>query len=299
MENGKKNRLSLSLRAKPDNILTKVNHENRCANIVNLTGDFSLGHHPATSHDPTMRNYECVKCGIDLSRYNESFINNHLISCLDNENSPNPISASESLRSESYSCIVCDINLSSKSFMARCLHLKRCSKNHGISVRDLLEMLSPTQSVNANTSLENVVDISDEVEEITEIPHVKPPDMNDILMANARVKWKRQPEELPAENSNKTKKRWPGQHSWNRESNSESKGQYEYDANYAPHFKKIQHGNMTKPIIVDGFQYSSSQLSDCYFLTHFHSDHYMGLNKSFASGNNRIAYFAIVVYLMH
>lgn len=52
----------------------------------------------------------------------------------------------------------------------------------------------------------------------------------------------------------------------------------------APGFKRIQVGKMSKPIVVDGFKFASAGLSDCYFLTHFHSDHYVGLLKSFNCG---------------
>ncbi|CAK9252416.1 unnamed protein product [Sphagnum jensenii] len=41
---------------------------------------------------------------------------------------------------------------------------------------------------------------------------------------------------------------------------------------------------MTHPIVVDGFQYAKEGLSQCYFLTHFHSDHYTGLRKGFKHG---------------
>jgi hypothetical protein len=58
------------------------------------------------------------------------------------------------------------------------------------------------------------------------------------------------------------------------------------NSGYAPSFKKVQAGNMTYPIIVDGFQFASPLLSDCYFLTHFHSDHYMGLTKDFNCGKS-------------
>jgi hypothetical protein len=55
---------------------------------------------------------------------------------------------------------------------------------------------------------------------------------------------------------------------------------------FCPAFKKVQQGaHMARPIIVDGFQYASRDLSDCYFLTHFHSDHYGGLTKHFQHGN--------------
>jgi hypothetical protein len=58
---------------------------------------------------------------------------------------------------------------------------------------------------------------------------------------------------------------------------------------YVPAYKKVQSTEMKQPIIVDGFQFASSSLSDCYFLTHFHSDHYTGLSKSFSYGQ----YFAM------
>ncbi|TYZ61614.1 hypothetical protein PybrP1_008394 [[Pythium] brassicae (nom. inval.)] len=49
-----------------------------------------------------------------------------------------------------------------------------------------------------------------------------------------------------------------------------------------PDFKRIKG---TQPsFIVDGFQYASKALSSVYFLTHFHSDHYTGLDKSFDCG---------------
>jgi hypothetical protein len=52
----------------------------------------------------------------------------------------------------------------------------------------------------------------------------------------------------------------------------------------APFYKKVQFGNMALPIIVDGFLYANRDLSDTYFLTHFHSDHYTGLNSKFSAG---------------
>lgn len=65
--------------------------------------------------------------------------------------------------------------------------------------------------------------------------------------------------------------------SWKKSSDKPNTG-------YAPAYKKIQIGGMSVPIVVDGFQYACPQLSSCYFLTHFHSDHYMGLEKDFNAG---------------
>eukprot|EP01042_Synura_sphagnicola_P008691 gene8691-11141_t len=49
----------------------------------------------------------------------------------------------------------------------------------------------------------------------------------------------------------------------------------------APPYKLVRGAGISQPIVVDGFQYAHSSLSSCYFLTHFHSDHYGGLTKRF------------------
>ena len=78
------------------------------------------------------------------------------------------------------------------------------------------------------------------------------------------------------DNAQKNKKysRW---NNWNSKKQSS-------DTVYAPKYKQIKFGQMQKPIIVDGFQYSNINLSDTYFLTHFHSDHYQGLDRHFNHG---------------
>jgi hypothetical protein len=67
----------------------------------------------------------------------------------------------------------------------------------------------------------------------------------------------------------------------------------ESGVSYAPEYKKVycvssstggSGGSSMLPIIVDGFVFASRGLSDTYVLTHFHSDHYDGLRKSFDCG---------------
>eukprot|EP01138_Halocafeteria_seosinensis_P015434 gb/GECG01015752.1/.p1 GENE.gb/GECG01015752.1/~~gb/GECG01015752.1/.p1 ORF type:complete len:697 (+),score=93.85 gb/GECG01015752.1/:1-2091(+) len=53
-----------------------------------------------------------------------------------------------------------------------------------------------------------------------------------------------------------------------------------FDHHRCPFFKKIPKTDF----IVDGFQWASPRLSRNYFLTHFHADHYVGLNRSFNYG---------------
>jgi DNA cross-link repair 1A protein len=52
---------------------------------------------------------------------------------------------------------------------------------------------------------------------------------------------------------------------------------------FIPAFKRLQLGSMQRPILVDAFQYSNDGC-DCYFLSHFHADHYMGLDCHWTHG---------------
>ncbi|KAH3685827.1 hypothetical protein WICPIJ_003186, partial [Wickerhamomyces pijperi] len=49
-----------------------------------------------------------------------------------------------------------------------------------------------------------------------------------------------------------------------------------------PSFKTIEFPGLEELIMVDGFQFSHPKVSK-YFLSHFHADHYIGLNKSFTA----------------
>ena len=54
-----------------------------------------------------------------------------------------------------------------------------------------------------------------------------------------------------------------------------------YFTGSCPAFKRIKGTNL----IVDGFRYACNKLSSFYFLSHFHSDHYIGLYQDFDCGN--------------
>jgi DNA cross-link repair 1A protein len=54
------------------------------------------------------------------------------------------------------------------------------------------------------------------------------------------------------------------------------------DPNRVPSCKLIP--TKPRPIVVDGFQFAAPALSGLYFLSHFHADHYIGLQKDFSCG---------------
>lgn len=100
-----------------------------------------------------------------------------------------------------------------------------------------------------------------------------------VLMANAKLKWSNV-------GGGGVKKVSGSGNKGKRSGEAQADGGNAQKDRFCPAYKKVQQGShMTKPIIVDGFNYSSTELSDCYFLTHFHSDHYGGLSKHFSYGN--------------
>lgn len=83
-----------------------------------------------------------------------------------------------------------------------------------------------------------------------------------------------QPSAQPSVQRFGKKRRVGGASSW---SHSAAETDHPTRRRPCPDFKRIKG---TQPsFIVDGFQYASKALSSVYFLTHFHSDHYTGLDK--------------------
>ena len=182
----------------------------------------------------------------------------------------------------------------------RCLHLKKCAKNVGISTKELLQMVSPNFD---EFALEDDDDKEDDVENdnediqgdnndrqenennnnnnVTEKAPLK--NAFTLLMTKAKSDGFFVKPEKGAKTDNKNSTENAKSKKFSRWNNWNNKKQNP-DTVYAPKYKQIKFGQMQKPIIVDGFQYSNINLSDTYFLTHFHSDHYQGLDRHFNHG---------------
>lgn len=194
------------------------------------------------------------------------------------------------LRLQHFFCVLCDIDLSKRSILNRCLHLKKCAKELGVSTKDLLLRLGPdvdeALQEGSDDDDDDVVVVSDqgnneENVQVTTASAVAEPKRSawDVLMSNAKTVFKNAPTKASTTQSKNVKV------DKNKRGNGRNKAVNPRVGNYAPAYKQVKVGNMTKPIIVDGFHYASSQLSDCYFLTHFHYDHYCGLDSSFDCGS--------------
>jgi hypothetical protein len=271
----------------------------------------------------------CFVCGASFQTFSSEKKECHLNSCLkkletDESCGDKSDTKSNGLRAESYSCVICDLNLSKRCLSARCQHLKRCAKQYGVGVRDLLQMIAPdkyeeiiltqqgsTEPIQRSDS--TVIDLcEDEPRAVEEITQPQKPNFMSVLMANAKSVWgsasaagcaavsvplggsvlSSKPTSSSTSNPNpKTAAGAGGTYNAKRKAPSSSAvssaGGDEGGAalpRYTPDYKKVAMAPMTVPVIVDGFNYASPSLSDCYFLTHFHSDHYTGLDRSFDSG---------------
>ena len=251
----------------------------------------------------------CLVCDLELSTLS-SFSDRevHINQCLENINVLADQSSIENndfvdrgLRLKEFYCVICDISLSKRSLLSRCQHLKKCAKDNKITTKDLLLMISTGNDISSDEDdsdgeiLVNNNDnnfISKQSNNITTSVPVK--NAWTIMMSSAREiaksastgfeKTIKQSSSHPSSNTNDnsndlSKTNIKKKRSFFNQSSSTKVG------GYVPNYKKIQSGKMTVPIVVDGFQYASEVLSNCYFLTHFHSDHYIGLDKHFNCGN--------------
>lgn len=218
--------------------------------------------------------FECFVCGTELHQFDEQSKEFHLNQCLDKFEQN-----SEGIRSENYGCMLCGLSLRGKALIIRCQHIKRCSKIYGIGIRELLHMIAPEKYQELFTQIDNSTQL------VQETHLAQKPNANDILMANARLKWNQQ--SLAPSNSTPTLPQSRNRTSMTRTQSEPKRGRENSNTeirDYAPEYKKVIFPPMTTPIIVDGFTYASPTLSDCYILTHFHSDHYSGLSRTFEYG---------------
>lgn len=229
----------------------------------------------------------CVVCGLDISRrgmFSRCF---HIKRCA----RENMISVKDIIRMLSD-----HDDISGPADAEDVVEIIDCSDNskatdiNSMLMRNARHTVKDTSASASCSSIDK--DIMRQMKQSAEAKNV-----NNFLMSAARENAgasKRRADEAEAAAGSREAKR--GRNGWGkRQWNSNSSGNnaklatngaaeaYLQDG-YAPDYKKIQYDGIEVPIIVDGFQYASTALSDTYFLTHFHSDHYGGLSSSFNCG---------------
>jgi hypothetical protein len=324
----------------------------------------------------------CIVCETPLDSFCEGEKEQHLNSCLDakgveksnqHKGLEDKDLTERGLRCQEFYCVICDVNLSRRKLLDRCLHLKRCAKDHQMTTKQLLQFISPEldheedgeeeageeasgyqcagringRSDGCNNNVISLLSEDEEDDRQDQLTRCSSSSTYEgavtnalsVLMSNCkqqtfllkgggfepkkksttasavskRMKAKNTPTkkstlppDLTITNPNKEVIEGNNLKSNIRRFSNYKKKNYgsgvgvstKPGGSFAPAYKKIQIGEMTYPIVVDGFQYASSLLTDCYFLTHFHSDHYMGLSKDFDCGTRFVLIFLFLLSLI-
>jgi DNA cross-link repair 1A protein len=207
-------------------------------------------------------------------------------------------------------CFVCGSSLThiTTGMKGRLNHVKRCSKKHGVTARDVrfdddwelftnncdkestaVQSSAAGSAVTAtvrtaNTSTTNnpykrrsswhgndVSTSSGSPKQNSSSP--APPSVNNILMAGARnaakvAQIKKATNASSSSTWQQNKRQWGNQ------------PRVDYSKRDCPAYKKIP----STDFVCDGFQYARTAMTKNYFLTHFHSDHYGGITKAWNAG---------------
>ena len=213
-------------------------------------------------------------------------------------------------------CYICGSDLSKlkTGMRGRVAHMKRCSAKHGnitMGGNDDVDLVAPAEDVlhsipsssnskktvfnpyskdhwhgDANVGIEAIPSFDSKQEAVSSTKNqskqtaldkfFKAPvrSLTNVLMAGskrlAKSKSIDDKKKSTATKGNKPRGKWAGGGGWR---SNQNRGD-------CPSYKKIPGTDF----ICDGFNYASQTLSNNYFLTHFHSDHYGGITKQWNEG---------------
>ena len=199
-----------------------------------------------------------------------------------------------------------------RTWKGRVNHVKRCSKQNGISANDIkarleeeeddciqdendsnstsvshakrLSQVNPYQqkpiSINSNATQRTVTQSQKSFVEKDKSTSCAPSVM-DMLMAGARkvAQLASRKRKLP-EPETQQQTAGTGRRRFQSNTNYNSEGYSARRRTSCPAYKKITGTDF----VVDGFHYANPALTQNYFLTHFHSDHYGGITRHWDSG---------------
>ncbi|RLN60447.1 hypothetical protein BBP00_00005974 [Phytophthora kernoviae] len=264
--------------------------------------------------DASEQSYDCPTCGKELSDCNERQRMEHVNLCLDrtlhtgqmkNSSSSNIIVEEEMLKTQvqeekeeeeqaqeedrggeddkeeeddeeeeddgesKYLCKICGANMSDIDLMKRIRHVKQCGLKFGVRPEDMGET-EKAEAIVARLDEKgnkNAFAVMMQSAKTAQTARIGTSNVFDVMMRGSKTE-----AVLNARKRPSTSNRSFGRH-----------GRPAQRQRLAcPDFKWIR--GTKPPFIVDGFQYACKETSSIYFLTHFHSDHYGGLGKSFDCG---------------
>ena len=176
-------------------------------------------------------------------------------------------------------CYICGSNLSGKGFTSRVAHMKRCTTKYGETMKtsseEVEDIMVPFESSKAESAKwhgyagRNIQQSKEKQSMLNQFFKAPVRSLTNVLMAGSRQASKKKVEPSSVTN-NAGKKPSYRKGSWS--SNNRRGGQ-------CPSYKRIPGTDF----LCDGFYYAGS-LTQNYFLTHFHSDHYGGITKKWNEG---------------
>ncbi|KDO26157.1 hypothetical protein SPRG_08518 [Saprolegnia parasitica CBS 223.65] len=227
----------------------------------------------------------CPSCGKNLTFFNEEAQIHHVNACLDaiqqferNKRDAElqaalaaSVAADPTPEIPVETCKVCGVSFADKLPSQRIQHTKQCAKKYGVSLQALLQAEVHVDEARIDAALASLPPPTNAFDLMMNRPKpaaksaAKPmphgSNAFDLLMRGAQTS------AIVAKSAKPALKRKANMFG--------KKPKYS-----CPDYKKIQGTS----IIVDGFQYASPSLSTTYVLSHFHSDHYGGLGRSFSAG---------------
>lgn len=179
----------------------------------------------------------------------------------------------QSRKTENDVCYICGSNLAGKGLNSRVAHMKRCSTKYGkqtmVGSDEVDTMKSDESSTNwhGKDADKNSADHGKEKQSVLR-QFFKAPvrSLTNVLMAGSLQASKKKPDTVSG------KKKQSHRRGFWASNNRSRDGQ-------CPSYKRIPGTDF----ITDGFYYAGS-LTQNYFLTHFHSDHYGGITKKWNEG---------------
>ena len=202
-------------------------------------------------------------------------------------------------------CFICGSSL--ENLKNRIDHIKRCSKKHGITGRDVklnndheefvnpptvsdrrnpynnkendwhgeatLDLKMAGQNMESNSSIQHQSTNSTKQSSLSSYFQMPVRNVNNVLLSGA----KRISKMTEQNSTHKYAKKNPKQR---RRSFGGGNGRKDYSKMTCPSYKRIP----STDFVCDGFQYAKCANTNKFFLTHFHADHYGGITSSWDSG---------------
>ena len=178
----------------------------------------------------------------------------------------------QSRKTENDVCYICGSNLAGKGLNSRVAHMKRCSTKYGQQTMvgsDEVDIMKPDESsINWHgKDADNSADHGKEKQSVLKHFFKAPVrSLTNVLMNGSRQASKKKPDTVSGKKKQSHRRGFWASNSRSRD------GQ-------CPSYKRIPGTDF----ITDGFYYAGS-LTQNYFLTHFHSDHYGGITKKWNEG---------------